>query len=250
MYHLRSQGRVTTRRNHDVLATPSRLLGLSYSEWTVADLRVMLDHYRVSIPANMDKASLMHELNDLVEELGLTNAHRRAVLEGTSAEPPLPAGRNTQQQEDRPESERQEDQTHAVRVPTVVLFPNLLRARQTADAGPIITEATEIGRAQLRESVISSNTPRQELPENTADPTPSRPECTVCLETPGQDKFSERRITASCDHNTDICSDCIARHIEIQLRDKTWNQITCPTCSAVLKFEDVRQLADSETFER
>lgn len=248
MYHLRSQGGVTTRLNYDVLATPSRLLGRSYREWTVADLRAMLDHYRVSIPANMDKASLMHELNDLAEELGLTNAHRQAVLAGTISEASLPQRTTTQQRQNRPESRRQEDHTSIV--PTIVLFPNLPRARRTVDDGPIITEATEIHPAQLQESIISSNASVQEQLQITSNSTPDGPECIVCLETLGQDEFPGAGITTSCDHEADICLQCIARSINIQLREKMWNELACPTCSAVLEFEAVKQFADSETFER
>jgi hypothetical protein len=55
-------------------------------------------------------------------------------------------------------------------------------------------------------------------------------------------------ITVSCLHKPSACCECLARCIKSDLESKIWNQITCPECKTLLVYEDIRRLADPETF--
>ena len=250
----------------------------------MADLRTILNHYRVSNSAYMDKISLMHELDVLTRQRGLTVTARRGILAAARAGTPMPARRplirNTRttarsrmtqqhvvrrsQQRGAPHELRRREpngrrtpgpqnrhQDQARAAPVINLFPNLPRAVQRVDSSPVTTDAGQIKSARPPQgSHASSNTLIRELPEDTTNTNLNGRECVVCLETLRQDEFPGRRITASCDHDADVCLGCTAQHIASEIRDKMWDRIACPTCIAVLAFQDVKEFADQETFER
>lgn len=278
---------------HDeVEDVPGRLLGLSYETWTSADLRVVLNHYGVATPANVDKMPLMQELDTLTTQRGLTVADRRAILRSHRARAPLPvsgqiipsAPDNTsqpvaprqynhrytrtrwQQRQDyhvhrrrdrtgrfvRKLPRRQEDRTSAEAATN--FSPNVRNPRrtwQTIHNRPVHTDSNQTENVQPSQrndiSVIATS---PEPLQDTTDTSGNRISCLVCFETLGQEDFPRRQITASCDHNVDICSGCLSQSITVQLREKSWKQIDCPICHARLGFDDVKEFANGETFER
>lgn len=78
----------------------------------------------------------------------------------------------------------------------------------------------------------------------------ARQDCTVCLESLHPDKFPQRRVTASCEHEPDACNDCTAASIAAQLANKLWNHIDCPTCGKRLDYQDIKDFAEDDTFQR
>jgi len=75
--------------------------------------------------------------------------------------------------------------------------------------------------------------------------------CIICVE--DFNTTTIRRpgwITLACLHEPSTCIDCLAKCIKSDLDSKIWNQIGCPECKAVLIYEDIKRLADDETFAR
>ena len=54
----------------------------------------------------------------------------------------------------------------------------------------------------------------------------------------------------SCDHDFDVCRSCTAKHIAVSLENGDIDRITCPQCNRVLSYDEIRNLAEAETFER
>lgn len=75
-------------------------------------------------------------------------------------------------------------------------------------------------------------------------------QCIVCAE----DFTSRTRppawITLACEHKPTVCTKCIATSIKTDLEDKMWDKIRCPECGVFLIYDDIRRLADFQTFER
>ena len=75
-------------------------------------------------------------------------------------------------------------------------------------------------------------------------------ECVVCDEALINSNTPNRRITLSCQHEPDVCLDCLARSITVQFESKVWDNIDCPSCGDRLAFEDVQAFGTAETFSR
>ena len=75
-------------------------------------------------------------------------------------------------------------------------------------------------------------------------------DCTVCLESLEASAFSERNITAACNHEPNVCLACLAKSITAQFTSKIWDHIDCPACGQRLDFMDVKAFADPVVFER
>ncbi|CAG8445851.1 3629_t:CDS:2 [Acaulospora morrowiae] len=73
--------------------------------------------------------------------------------------------------------------------------------------------------------------------------------CCICYE-----GFSTiKKITSDCNHNVDICADCILGHIKEELESKGVDApLRCPKprCKAELTYNDVHRLASKELFTR
>jgi hypothetical protein len=74
--------------------------------------------------------------------------------------------------------------------------------------------------------------------------------CQVCEEDINRDDNPILRITGTCQHEPTICRECMSYSIRSQLEDKAWNRLACPLCPEMLSFEDVKNLATPEIFER
>ena len=75
-------------------------------------------------------------------------------------------------------------------------------------------------------------------------------ECTICFGNITPANRPQRRITATCEHEPDICRPCLAQSIASQIESKVWNNIDCPSCRARLTYEDIKDFADSSVFGR
>ena len=74
-------------------------------------------------------------------------------------------------------------------------------------------------------------------------------ECSICLQDLPANRFP-KRITGTCDHDSNVCFECLCSSITTQFASKVWNQIECPTCWERLQYMDMKMFADSEVFER
>lgn len=79
---------------------------------------------------------------------------------------------------------------------------------------------------------------------------PLQRECIVCMERHFPTAFPDGPPSASCQHASDTCLDCLHRSVATQLTDKGFDQIVCPSCPSVLEYEDVQKSASSDAFER
>lgn len=59
---------------------PAPLLGASWKNWKIADLRLIIGHYRDTMPNVTLKINLMHELNLIIQEYGLQESDRDLIL--------------------------------------------------------------------------------------------------------------------------------------------------------------------------
>lgn len=72
--------------------------------------------------------------------------------------------------------------------------------------------------------------------------------CIVCLEELPESSYPEHKVSAYCNHGASVCLDCLRKCIKNDHETKMWNDITCPTCTATLSYEEVKKLADVDTF--
>lgn len=75
-------------------------------------------------------------------------------------------------------------------------------------------------------------------------------ECTVCAYTKAVVDFPGAAVTNACTHPPTTCLECVATSIKSDLNSKLWNEIRCPECRELLKYDDVQRYADSETRDR
>ena len=71
--------------------------------------------------------------------------------------------------------------------------------------------------------------------------------CEVCLEDLPISEFPGLSPTAACQHPVKVCSTCLQRAIELQVRDKGCDQVRCPSCSERLRAADITEIADRPT---
>jgi len=72
-------------------------------------------------------------------------------------------------------------------------------------------------------------------------------ECAVCMEMKDAVEFPNYSITRSCKHPPSTCLDCVMASIQSDLRNKLWNEISCPECGEALGYDDVQKYADEAT---
>ncbi|OTA91078.1 hypothetical protein M434DRAFT_355391 [Hypoxylon sp. CO27-5] len=80
---------------------------------------------------------------------------------------------------------------------------------------------------------------------------PLSEECIVCSDEKRVSEMpNKRRITAACEHNSNMCKECVGTWIASSLDTVTWDRLKCPECPQLLKYENVRAFATREIFER
>ena len=211
---------------YDHLGFPTTLLGLSYNSWTRENIRIILDHYQWRYHSHR-KRDLIHELDMLVQEHDLGLEDRGEIFKAIRRGNPLPTCK-----------------PRVRNVPHTTLPDRKSTARHALAQKPAQTRT----RSQAAAAASTSNT----------NLTKSRPQvqsslskdCVVCYETLNTRTIPQRRITSACNHEPDVCKSCLARSISTQITSKVWDQISCPTCSQRLGFQDVKTFADPDVFTR
>lgn len=78
-----------------------------------------------------------------------------------------------------------------------------------------------------------------------------RRECGVCGEESGPlHHFPSRTITSTCQHRSSTCKACLRKWIAAQLDGTSWDRISCPECSEVLQYDDIKFHASPAVFRR
>ena len=228
---------------------PETILNKHYTLWTMGQIREILRFYSVShtvaTKTREPKLELMRRLALLVEERGLTETDRLEIALYSQG-----AGGRAGLREQRRG------------VPRPPQKPIILRATDPG-RNHDTTFSAEVGRStpstssndQTQQHFTQPSIHTSEAPDNGSAPDvtslrASDTLCAVCFEDLSPRDFPERRITASCTHEPDVCRSCLSTSISTQLRSRFWNQIGCPTCGERLNFPDVKDFADPDIFER
>lgn len=83
--------------------------------------------------------------------------------------------------------------------------------------------------------------------EDATPPPPPRRDCCVCNESLGMESF--QKTATSCQHEPSSCRQCLTRHIDTQIPEMAWDQVSCPECPETLGFGAVKEFASEATFE-
>jgi DNA-directed RNA polymerase subunit RPC12/RpoP len=87
-------------------------------------------------------------------------------------------------------------------------------------------------------------------PRNPQSSEPERAECVICADNLPVTKFYAQRTTEDCNHDPQICLDCIRDFIHIGLETKIWTDLRCPECSSNFTHADIQRLAYPADFIR
>lgn len=105
-------------------------------------------------------------------------------------------------------------------------------------------------RPSIKDSEISTPlSASQKKPSSAVDHEDLETECSICLQDLPAKRFP-KRITGACDHDSNVCFECLRASITTQFASNVWNQIECPTCQERLQYMDMKLFADSKVFER
>lgn len=74
-------------------------------------------------------------------------------------------------------------------------------------------------------------------------------ECQICFDTKHSDLFPQTTAASECNCLSDACLVCTQEHIKSQMKSKEWKEgsTTCPMCNRALTYQEMEDLADSET---
>lgn len=75
-------------------------------------------------------------------------------------------------------------------------------------------------------------------------------DCIICADTRSFHRFPNRPPTTQCKHDIDVCRRCLRTWMQTEFAVKIWDEINCPTCSARMQYEDMREFASKDVFRR
>jgi hypothetical protein len=70
------------------------------------------------------------------------------------------------------------------------------------------------------------------------------------MESLAAERFPKVRITSTCQHETTTCSSCLNQSIDSQIDHRDWDQVTCTECNEKLSYDDVKEAASDNGFQR
>jgi hypothetical protein len=73
--------------------------------------------------------------------------------------------------------------------------------------------------------------------------------CLVCDETNLVTKFPRIPQVSSHGHGNDICYECYALHLEVEVDNKMWDQVSCPQCPMLLQEDEINVLSTPLTWQ-
>jgi len=193
---------------------PKKILGLHCTQHRVVKIREIFDFYNLGYTKGTNKIDMLFLLVQFLEELP-----RREI---NALESWIRTLESTQ------------DDLHTAVIeadgPTLRPQNGLTKVRRSVKKKARKTAAA----TQLPPTVI----------------TPTDWECIVCTETFTEDSLPRSHVTPSCEHDPSICFPCLTQSLDIQIRERSWTDIKCPSCPELLTYDCIRLLASSETFDR
>ncbi|THW86712.1 hypothetical protein D6D15_07189 [Aureobasidium pullulans] len=72
--------------------------------------------------------------------------------------------------------------------------------------------------------------------------------CEVCGEDKSTNSFPNATQVSSHDHEHDVCHECFAMHLDVEVDSKMWDQVSCPQCPSLLQQHEIQNLATPECF--
>ena len=82
------------------------------------------------------------------------------------------------------------------------------------------------------------------------DPFDCYKECTICTGGQPHIEFPQDTPTQMCQHEIEVCTECLGIYISITMARKGWDKVDCPSCPQRLEHSDMKASADAATFER
>ena len=214
-------------------------LGLSYKRWTINDLIVVLNHYNSYWGQNLPKNVLMTRVNYLAEQHGLTAQDRIDILDAHRKGLALPPAKRAIYQDidgiDKPSGTNVE-QGCAQADGHLPPHHRIIREHERSKEASINKSDATISAPDSSENTISE-----------VDKCSST--CLVCYEDLAEPDLAHKPTT-TCEHRANVCRACLAKHIALELNSKTWDEILCPHCNEHLIYDDIKQFADLQVFER
>jgi hypothetical protein len=74
--------------------------------------------------------------------------------------------------------------------------------------------------------------------------------CEVCTEQLPGWHFPPIRITATCNHNANVCKVCLREWLHNCIEVQGKGEVRCPTCAELLSYEDVSRWSNKEAFKK
>ncbi|EEA19945.1 RING finger protein, putative [Talaromyces marneffei ATCC 18224] len=111
-------------------------------------------------------------------------------------------------------------------------------------------ESLRTANTQSRFNYEERHLPQQEIPQPSIHPTDRLTSCNICVEDFSNTVTRPAWISIACAHEPSVCNICISKSIKSDLETRIWDQIRCPECQTLLIYDDIKRLADPETFER
>ncbi|KAK3955844.1 hypothetical protein QBC32DRAFT_229243, partial [Pseudoneurospora amorphoporcata] len=72
-------------------------------------------------------------------------------------------------------------------------------------------------------------------------------ECLVCTETKDLLYFPSSKLAADCQHEMHVCVQCVRLSIAADLKNKHWQDISCPACNSRLDAAAIERYSSPET---
>jgi len=74
--------------------------------------------------------------------------------------------------------------------------------------------------------------------------------CQACLDIKPRYQFPSKKVTPTCRHNPECCSQCLGDAIITEFKSKQWQRLHCPQCEMPLPADVIRDNISPEEFQR
>jgi hypothetical protein len=105
-----------------------------------------------------------------------------------------------------------------------------------------------LGKRRREQEDSSENEQDEVVKPSTKKPARQNKECAVCFELVARTSFPDTTHSDHREHGSDVCLSCWNLHIESEIRSKNFEGISCLQCSHKLVEEEVRRLANENTY--
>lgn len=218
-----------TQATYQQAGIPFNLLGLSYQKWRSDDLRLLLNNLGITTMEAAQKIDLVHGLHHLIEN-GLMPDDPDIVArlqQGRSL--PMFRALGGRTLEDLLGGEL-----------TSARIRNFQRQRRifTSEdfALPNLNTSSSIPSLGL---ILRQDDAKADEVEDRNDDEVLKTDCVVCMEPLTAEVQNSSKITRACNHRRDVCDECLRQAITVDLEEKVWDRIGCPSCGTLLAQEDV-----------